>query len=259
MPTRRRRLRPSVPPIPAPPRQKVEGAMSSHSRTIPRWARTLAHGIRARLGNTFVLHGNTHDLAPLPTRCGPRAAIRAADHVPGEWIFGQRDVVIDISAPTARSFHTRDRRTLHRRGGIVDAVHGTDLARSLPREPAVFFSLLDSFLKQVVHRESPPRLLAVDHLFEERIEEREEHRRIARQRAGQVGAMDGVDHRHRIGEMLVRLARVKCRAVARWYSITTSRWPNIQSPRKVVSGAKLAAAPGSVAATAPRRACCRAG
>ena len=38
---------------------------------------------------------------------------------------------------------------------VVDAVHGTDLARSLPREPAVFFSLLDSFLKQVVHRQQP--------------------------------------------------------------------------------------------------------
>jgi len=30
----------------------------------PRWAQKLAHGIRARLGNSFVLHGNVRDLAP---------------------------------------------------------------------------------------------------------------------------------------------------------------------------------------------------
>ena len=34
-----------------------------------RWARRLAHGIRARLGNTFVLHGNTLDLVSARTDC----------------------------------------------------------------------------------------------------------------------------------------------------------------------------------------------
>ena len=38
---------------------------------------------------------------------------------------------------------------------VVDAVHGTDFARSLPREPVAFCALLDSFLKQVVHRQPP--------------------------------------------------------------------------------------------------------
>ncbi len=43
--------------------QKVKGSDErARSTHYPRWARTLAHGIRARLGNTFVLHGNTHDL-----------------------------------------------------------------------------------------------------------------------------------------------------------------------------------------------------
>ena len=64
----------------------------------PRWAQTLAHGIRARLGNTFVLHGNTLDLLPVPKGAGePRTM---ADFLPlsrflGEWIFGQRQVVIE--------------------------------------------------------------------------------------------------------------------------------------------------------------------
>ena len=40
--------------------------MSSTFAHYPQWAQTLAHGIRARLGNTFILHGNTHDVVPLP-------------------------------------------------------------------------------------------------------------------------------------------------------------------------------------------------
>ena len=114
----------------------------------PRWARTLAHGIRARLGNTFVLHGNAHDLVPAPN---------AADFVPltaflAEWIFGQREVVIEYQRANGPQFHTpASHRHFTQAVAVVDAVHGSDLARSLPRDPARFLPLLDSFLKQVVH------------------------------------------------------------------------------------------------------------
>ena len=62
---------------------------------------TLAHGIRARLGNTFVLHSNT-DVVPLPQTDPSQTRVRAASSSIGDWMFGQRDVVISISAPTAR-------------------------------------------------------------------------------------------------------------------------------------------------------------
>jgi AAA+ superfamily predicted ATPase len=123
----------------------------------PGWAQTLAHGIRARLGNTFVLHGNTHDVVPLP-QTDPSAT---RTFVPltkflGDWMFGQRDVVIEYQRANGATFHTRESHKYFTDAvAVVDAVHGTDLARSLPREPAVFFSLLDSFLKQVIHREQP--------------------------------------------------------------------------------------------------------
>jgi len=123
----------------------------------PGWAQTLAHGIRARLGNTFVLHGNTHDVVPLP-QVDPSAT---RTFVPltkflGDWMFGQRDVVIEYQRANGAAFHTRESHKYFTDAvAVVDAVHGTDLARSLPREPAVFFSLLDSFLKQVIHREQP--------------------------------------------------------------------------------------------------------
>ena len=71
-------------------------------------------------------------------------------------MFGQRDVVIEYQRANGATFHTRQsHKHFTDAVAVVDAVHGTDLARSLPREPAVLFSLLDSFLKQVVHRESP--------------------------------------------------------------------------------------------------------
>jgi AAA+ superfamily predicted ATPase len=124
----------------------------------PAWARTLAHGIRARLGNTFVLHGNTHDLVPAPSK--ESTALGASDFVPisrflADWIFGQRDVVIEYQRANGASFLTREsHRHFTEAVSVVDAVHGTDFARALPREPVQFAALLDAFLRQVVHRQT---------------------------------------------------------------------------------------------------------
>jgi SpoVK/Ycf46/Vps4 family AAA+-type ATPase len=133
--------------------------VSTSFERYPAWARALAHGIRARLGNTFVLHGNTHDLVPVPKT--PDARHQPGDFVPlasflADWVFGQREVVIEYQRANGAAFHTREsHKHFTDAVAVVDAVHGTDLARSLPRDPAVFFSLLDSFLKQVVHRQPP--------------------------------------------------------------------------------------------------------
>ena len=132
----------------------------------PRWARQLAHGIRARLGNTFVLHGNTHDVVPAPRPAGSAGA--APEFIPltrflSDWVFGQRDVVIEYQRANGPIFHMPDsHRHFVEAAAVVDTVHGTDLARSLPREPGAFLSLLDSFLKQAVYRE---RALGVAILF----------------------------------------------------------------------------------------------
>jgi len=125
----------------------------------PDWARTLAHGIRARLGNTFLLHGNTHDLQPAPV---PDDRVRtAADFVPlttflADWMFGQREVVIEYQRANGPIFHTREsHKHLADVAATVDAVHGSDLARALPRDPVGFCALLDSFLKHVAARQQP--------------------------------------------------------------------------------------------------------
>jgi ATP-dependent 26S proteasome regulatory subunit len=125
----------------------------------PTWARRLAHGIRARLGNTFILHGSTHDLVPVPK---PIDAARALeDFVPmstflADWIFGQREVVIEYQRANGAIFHTREaHRSFTEAAAVVDAVHGTGFATALPREANAFFALVDSFLKQVVRRETP--------------------------------------------------------------------------------------------------------
>ncbi len=132
--------------------------MSDLVEQYPRWARKLAHGIRARLGNTFVLHGNTHDLVPVPATSG-RAG--APEFVPltrflSDWVFGQRDVVIEYQRANGAIFHTPES---HQhfvgggRGGGQRSRHRH--ARSLPREPGPFLSLLDSFLKQAILRQQP--------------------------------------------------------------------------------------------------------
>ena len=131
--------------------------MTSAFDDYPRWARTLAHSIRARLGNTFVLHGNTLDLVPAPkAEAAPRAI---ADFTPvaqflAEWVFGQRDVVIEFQRANGAMFKTREsHKHFTDAVAVVDAVHGTGFAASLPRDPVAFCALLDSFLKQVVHRQ----------------------------------------------------------------------------------------------------------
>ena len=117
----------------------------------PHWARTLAHGIRARLGNTFILHGNTHDLAPSPHATGVPRTISNFEPVSrflAEWIFGQREVVIEYQRANGAIFHTREsHKHFTDAVAIVDAVHGTGFATSLPRDPVAFCALLDSFLK----------------------------------------------------------------------------------------------------------------
>ncbi len=125
----------------------------------PRWARTLAHGIRARLGNTFVLHGNTHDVVAAPIAdARPRTA---DDFVPltrflAEWIFGRREVVIEYQRANGAVFHTREAHARFSEAvSVVDSVHGTNYAQALPRDPVAFCALLDTFLKHVVHRQQP--------------------------------------------------------------------------------------------------------
>ena len=126
--------------------------------SYPQWARKLAHGIRARLGNTYILHGNTHDLVAVP---GKEASTGNTQFVPiarflSDWIFGQRDVVIEYQRANGAIFHTpRSHKLFIDAVEVVDAVHGTDLARSLPRDPSSVFSLLDSFLNQTVRSERP--------------------------------------------------------------------------------------------------------
>lgn len=140
----------------------------------PGWSRTLAHGIRARLGNTFVLHGNTHDLVPIPGSSASRptaaadagVAASAAQAGSGEpfvpitpflaqWVFGQRQVVIEYQRANGAVFHTREsHKHFTDAASVIDAVHGTSYATSLPREANAFCALLDSFLKQVVHRQA---------------------------------------------------------------------------------------------------------
>jgi SpoVK/Ycf46/Vps4 family AAA+-type ATPase len=125
----------------------------------PGWARRLAHGIRARLGNTFLLHGNTHDLQPAPVPAD--RARTPVDFVPltaflAEWVFGQREVVIEYQRANGPLFHTRDaHKHFAEVAAAVDAVHGSTLARGLPRDPVGFCALLDSFLKHVAYRQQP--------------------------------------------------------------------------------------------------------
>jgi len=133
--------------------------MSTPFDDYPAWARSLAHSIRARLGDTFVLHGNTLDLVPVPkAAAAPRDA---ADFVPvtaflADWVFGQRDIVIEYQRANGVIFHTRDsHKHFIEAAAVVDAVRGTSFATAVPRDPVMFCALLDAVLKQALNRPEP--------------------------------------------------------------------------------------------------------
>jgi len=118
---------------------------------FPGWTRHLAHAIRGRLGNTFILHGNVHDVV-----VGAAGKSMPVTRFLSEQVFGQRHVVIEYQRANGPIFHTPES---HRRFSaameVVDLVHGTEHARSLPRDPIPFLGLLDSFLQQCVRQEPP--------------------------------------------------------------------------------------------------------
>jgi AAA+ superfamily predicted ATPase len=129
--------------------------MTDLTADYPRWARELAHGIQARLGNSFVLHGNVHDLVNVPRPSKGPEFISLTEFL-ADWIFGPRDVVIEYQRANGAIFHTKQsHKHFVDMVEVVDSIHGTNFASSLPREPGMFFSLLDSFLKHVVHNGKP--------------------------------------------------------------------------------------------------------
>ena len=130
--------------------------MADSIENYPRWARKLAHGIRARLGNTFILHGSTYDLVSVPrdaSATGTPPTFVPLTQFLAEYVFGQRDVVIEYQRANGAIYHTPESHKIFSDSlAVVDAVHGTNFAQAVPREPAAFLPLLDSFLNQAVHR-----------------------------------------------------------------------------------------------------------
>ncbi len=153
----------------------------------PQWAQQLIHGVRGRLANTFILHGNVHDLATSPIdNPGANDFVPLADFL-AHWVFGTRQVIIEYQRADGPIFHTRDS---HKRFtdavAVVDAVHGTDFAGALPRDPTAFLPLLDSFLKRVATEENPPGVAVIFSYAETLIPENSGEQSGAEDRAARV-------------------------------------------------------------------------
>jgi SpoVK/Ycf46/Vps4 family AAA+-type ATPase len=143
--------------------------MTDEFAAYPAWTQKVVRAIRARLGNTFILHGNPHDLVEVPASLAAAATPSAsqARHVPlaaflAEQVFGKRQVVIEYHRADGPVFHTRDSHTLFvEKIAFYDAVHGTNMAQSMPRDPASFLPLLDLFLKHAVMGEKRPGIAII--------------------------------------------------------------------------------------------------
>ena len=112
------------------------------------WTESILHGIRARLGNTFILHGSPGDLVPTPE--SPARYVSLTQFL-RECVFDGRHAVIEYNRADGPVFHSRQSHAAFAaKVSVYDSVHGTNFAQTLPRDPATFLPLLDSFLKHAV-------------------------------------------------------------------------------------------------------------
>ncbi len=115
--------------------------MSDSFDTYPQWAQQLAHGMRGRLANTFILHGNVNDLAPAPASVDTRADfVPLTDFLAALGVrHARRHHRIPArqrpDLPHARFAQALHRRHLGRRRGARHAVRGVAAARA-DRVPA---------------------------------------------------------------------------------------------------------------------------
>ena len=126
---------------------------------FPAWASELARTYSGGAVNTFLLHGNLHDIAPVTEEQGLRF-VSLRDFLTRE-MFPKRESIIYYDQSAGITFPTEGRAVQSGDGKIlvsmredfmrvakaVDSVQGTGFSERLPREPARALPLIERFLR----------------------------------------------------------------------------------------------------------------
>ncbi len=120
---------------------------------LPGWARELSEIYLSGGSSLFVLHGNIHDLVPVPGPSGrTETFLSLEDHLAFQ-LFGRRDSVIRYDRGSGIAFQSDDpnrmramRQDFDRSLQAIDLVHGTDFSKNRPKDPRQVLELLDRYI-----------------------------------------------------------------------------------------------------------------
>lgn len=113
---------------------------------LPPWAGELAQTYKAGTVNTFILHGNTLDVAPARERNAVRFV--ALKEFLTKQLFSQRQIVIHYDQAAGIDFPDNAMaESFHRVVKAIDTVKGTSFHAQLPRDPARALPLIERFLR----------------------------------------------------------------------------------------------------------------
>ena len=112
----------------------------------PRWSQEFARKYLSRTINTFLLHGNVHDLVPLKTDEGTEFS-RLKSFLSDEF-FGSRDFVVFYDRSSGIYFRDKEsQQDFNQAIAGRDSLIGTDYAQKMPKDPVRVMSLLEQYFR----------------------------------------------------------------------------------------------------------------
>src|SRR5437868_9488140 len=113
---------------------------------LPAWAQDLARTYQGGVVNTFLLHGNTNDLAPVREENGVRFV--SLKEFLTKAMFPRRELIVCYDQAAGIWFPRNEmREDFAKVVKAVDTVSGTNYSDRLPREPARALPLIERFLR----------------------------------------------------------------------------------------------------------------
>tara|TARA_R110000868_G_scaffold410693_5_gene699830 strand:+ start:5443 stop:7155 length:1713 start_codon:yes stop_codon:yes gene_type:complete len=112
----------------------------------PAWSQDFARKYLSRTINTFLIHGNVHDLVPLKNDEGTEFH-RLKSFLSDEF-FGARDFVVFYDRSSGIYFRDKDSQAdFNQAIAGRDSLIGTDFATKMPKDPVRVFSLLEQYFR----------------------------------------------------------------------------------------------------------------
>jgi SpoVK/Ycf46/Vps4 family AAA+-type ATPase len=112
----------------------------------PKWSQEFARKYLSRTINTFLLHGNVHDLVSLQNE-GETEFHRLKSFLSDEF-FGARDYVIFYDRSSGIYFRDKESQSdFNQAIAGRDSLIGTDYAKKMPKDPVRVFSLLEQYFR----------------------------------------------------------------------------------------------------------------